>query len=44
MQLRGKADCDIMLILEAKEAEKIASLMIHEAHCKEKPCHQLLKN
>ncbi len=27
MQLRGKADCDIMLIFEEKEAEKIASLM-----------------
>jgi chemotaxis protein CheC len=27
MQLRGPADCDIMLIFEAEEAKKIASLM-----------------
>jgi chemotaxis protein CheC len=32
MQLRGKADCDIMLILEAKEALKMANTMIHEAY------------
>ncbi len=30
MQLRGKADCDILLILEEKEAEKIAGLMAHD--------------
>ena len=27
MQLRGKADCDIMLLFEAEEAKKIAELM-----------------
>ena len=27
MQLRGKADCDILLVLEVKEAKKIASMM-----------------
>jgi chemotaxis protein CheC len=27
MQLRGKADCDIMLLFEAEEAKKIADIM-----------------
>jgi chemotaxis protein CheC len=36
MQLRGKMDCDIMLIFEAQEAEKIASLMARSTEC-EKP-------
>lgn len=27
MQLRGKADCDILLVLEVEEAKKIASMM-----------------
>jgi chemotaxis protein CheC len=27
MQLRGEADCDILLVLEAEEAKKIASMM-----------------
>ncbi len=31
MQLRGNADCDIMLIFEAQEATKIASLMARSA-------------
>jgi chemotaxis protein CheC len=31
MQLRGNADCDIMLIFDAQEAAKIADLMIHSA-------------
>ncbi len=31
MQLRGKADCDIMLIFEAQEASKIADLMARSA-------------
>jgi chemotaxis protein CheC len=31
MQLRGKADCDIMLIFEAEEAEKIGALMAKNA-------------
>jgi chemotaxis protein CheC len=36
MQLRGNADCDIMLIFEAQEATKIADLMARSADC-EKP-------
>ena len=31
MQLRGNADCDIMLIFEAQEATKIANLMARSA-------------
>lgn len=31
MQLRGKADCDIMLVLEEKEAEKIVCLMTNSS-------------
>jgi chemotaxis protein CheC len=33
MQLRGKTDCDIMLIFEAQEAEKIANLMARSTEC-----------
>lgn len=33
MQLRGEADCDIMLIFEAQEAEKIADFMARSADC-----------
>jgi chemotaxis protein CheC len=36
MQLRGQTDCDIMLIFEAQEAEKIANLMARSTEC-EKP-------
>jgi chemotaxis protein CheC len=36
MQLRGEADCDIMLIFEAQEATKIADLMARSTDC-EKP-------
>lgn len=36
MQLRGRMDCDIMLIFEAQEAEKIANLMARSTEC-EKP-------
>lgn len=36
MQLRGEADCDIMLIFEAQEAAKLADLMARSADC-EKP-------
>jgi chemotaxis protein CheC len=31
MQLRGEADCDIMLIFESEEAKKIAALMTNNA-------------
>jgi len=31
MQLRGEADCDIMLIFDSKEAEKIGALMAKDA-------------
>jgi chemotaxis protein CheC len=37
MQLRGNADCDIMLIFEAQEAAKIADLMARSAAGSEKP-------
>jgi chemotaxis protein CheC len=37
MQLRGNADCDIMLIFEAQEAAKIADLMARYAAGSEKP-------
>ncbi len=33
MQLRGQTDCDIMLIFEAQEAEKIANLMARSTKC-----------
>ncbi|XHH07897.1 MAG: chemotaxis protein CheC [Candidatus Bathyarchaeia archaeon] len=33
MQLRGDADCDIMLIFDAQEAAKIAGIMAHSADC-----------
>jgi len=36
MQLRGQTDCDVMLIFEAQEAEKIAKLMARSTEC-EKP-------
>jgi chemotaxis protein CheC len=35
MQLRGEAECDIMLIFQAKEANKIGALMAKEAAGKE---------
>ena len=38
MQLRGEADCDIMLIFEAKEAEKIGALMAKNAADEEADC------
>ncbi len=37
MQLRGKIDCDIMLIFDAQEAEKIAYLMAGPTECQTKP-------
>jgi len=37
MQLRGKIDCDIMLIFEAQEAEKIARLMASSDEFRTKP-------
>jgi chemotaxis protein CheC len=33
MQLRGEADCDIMLIFEAEEAKKLADLMARSTDC-----------
>jgi chemotaxis protein CheC len=37
MQLRGEADCDIMLIFDAQEAEKIAFLMAGPTECQTRP-------
>jgi chemotaxis protein CheC len=40
MQLRGEADCDIMLIFEAQEAAKLADLMARSADCQKTELEQ----
>jgi chemotaxis protein CheC len=40
MQLRGEADCDIMLIFDAQEATKIADLMARSADCEKREIEQ----